>query len=79
MKNILTTGIECFIGSHLVDYFTLKYPNYKIINFDILSYASDISRLNTIGNTKIIKELIWHPRTVFKAELDQTINSYMIF
>jgi dTDP-glucose 4,6-dehydratase len=52
MKNILITGGAGFIGSHLVKHFTLKYPNYKIINFDILSYASDISRLNKIENNK---------------------------
>jgi dTDP-glucose 4,6-dehydratase len=52
MKNILITGGAGFIGSHLVKHFTLKYPNYKIINFDILSYASDLSRLNTIENNK---------------------------
>ena len=54
MKNILITGGAGFIGSHLVKHFTLKYPNYKIINFDILSYASDLSRLNTIENIKTI-------------------------
>ena len=52
MKNILITGGAGFIGSHLVKHFTFKYPNYKIINFDILSYASDLSRLNTIENNK---------------------------
>ena len=52
MKNILITGGAGFIGSHLVKHFTLKYPNYKIINFDILSYASDLSRLSTIENNK---------------------------
>ena len=52
MKNILITGGAGFIGSHLVKHFTLKYPNYKIINFDILSYASDLSRLNAIENNK---------------------------
>ena len=52
MKNILITGGAGFIGSHLVKHFTLKYPNYKIINFDILSYASDLSRLKKIENNK---------------------------
>jgi len=52
MKNILITGGAGFIGSHLVKHFTLKYPNYRIINFDILSYASDLSRLSTIENNK---------------------------
>tara|TARA_B100001059_G_C17538711_1_gene429265 strand:+ start:196 stop:408 length:213 start_codon:yes stop_codon:yes gene_type:complete len=70
MKKIIIIGGKVFTGSHLVKYFTLKYLNHKIINFNIPSYASYISRLNIIENTKIIKELIWHPRTDFKSGLD---------
>jgi len=48
MKNILITGGAGFIGSHLVRHFVLKYPNYNIINLDLLSYAADLSRLDSI-------------------------------
>lgn len=55
MKNILITGGAGFIGSHLVRHFCSKYLNYQIINLDILSYASDISRLNKIQNNSNYK------------------------
>ena len=52
MKNILITGGAGFIGSHLVKHFVLKYPNYNIINLDLLSYAADLSRLDSITDKK---------------------------
>ncbi len=52
MKNILITGGAGFIGSHLVRHFVLKYPNYNIINLDLLSYAADLSRLDSITDKK---------------------------
>lgn len=52
MKNILITGGAGFIGSHLVRHFVLKYPNYSIINLDLLSYAGDLSRLDSITDKK---------------------------
>ncbi len=55
MKNILITGGAGFIGSHLVRHFVLKYPNYNIINLDILSYAADLSRLDSITDNKNYK------------------------
>ena len=37
--NILITGGAGFIGSHLVRLFVNKYPDYKIYNLDVLTYA----------------------------------------
>lgn len=39
--NILITGGMGFIGSHLVKHMVEKYPNYRIINYDKLTYASN--------------------------------------
>lgn len=47
---ILITGGAGFIGSHLVKRLVLKYPQSKIINLDVLTYAADISRLREIIN-----------------------------
>jgi dTDP-glucose 4,6-dehydratase len=38
-KTILITGGAGFIGSHVVRLFVTKYPDYKIVNLDALTYA----------------------------------------
>lgn len=47
-KHILITGGAGFIGSHVIRLFVNKYPNYKIINFDKLTYAGNLANLMDI-------------------------------
>ena len=44
-KNILLTGTAGFIGSNFVPYFLNKYPEYNLINLDLLTYAGDLENL----------------------------------
>jgi len=45
MKSILLTGTAGFIGSNFVPYFLEKYPEYELINLDLLTYAGDLKNL----------------------------------
>ena len=49
-KNILITGGAGFIGSHVVRLFVTKYPEYKIVNLDCLTYAGNLENLSDIEN-----------------------------
>ena len=48
MKTILITGGAGFIGSHLTRLFVTKYPGYKIVNLDALTYAGNLANLKDI-------------------------------
>lgn len=48
MKTILITGGAGFIGSHVVRLFVNKYPDYKIVNLDKLTYAGNLANLSDI-------------------------------
>lgn len=49
-RNILITGGAGFIGSHVVRLFVTKYPEYRIVNFDKLTYAGNLENLKDIEN-----------------------------
>ena len=48
MHTILITGGAGFIGSHLIRLFVTKYPGYKIVNLDALTYAGNLENLKDI-------------------------------
>ena len=47
-RTILITGGAGFIGSHVVRLFVNKYPDYKIVNLDKLTYAGNLANLKDI-------------------------------
>ncbi len=63
-KTILITGGAGFIGSHTVRLFVNKYPEYKIINLDALTYA---------GNLENLKDIADKPNYIFeKGDINDT-------
>ncbi len=51
-KKILITGGAGFIGSHVVRLFVNKYPQYKIFNLDVLTYAGNLENLRDIEHAE---------------------------
>ena len=47
-RNILVTGGAGFIGSHLVRLLVNKYPEYRIVNLDKLTYAGNLANLRDV-------------------------------
>ena len=47
-KTLILTGGAGFIGSHLVRLMVTRYPEYKIVNLDALTYAGNLENLKDI-------------------------------
>ena len=66
-KTLLVTGGAGFIGSNFILYMFDKYPDVKIINLDLLTYAGNLENLKDIAdnpNYTFVKGDIADPRIV---------------
>ena len=48
MKKLLVTGGAGFIGNCFIRHILKKYPDYKVINLDALTYAGNIANLDDV-------------------------------
>ena len=51
---IIVTGGAGFIGSNFVHHMVNKYPDYQIINLDLLTYAGNLENLKPVEDKPII-------------------------
>ncbi|MBQ5434932.1 MAG: dTDP-glucose 4,6-dehydratase [Bacteroidales bacterium] len=47
-RTLVITGGAGFIGSHVIRHFVNKYPDYRIINLDKLTYAGNLANLKDV-------------------------------
>ncbi|MBQ6307303.1 MAG: dTDP-glucose 4,6-dehydratase [Bacteroidales bacterium] len=76
-RNIIITGGAGFIGSHVVRLFVNKYPEYKIINLDKLTYAGNLANLKDIEdkpNYRFVKMDICDFDSVYKLMQDEHVD-----
>src|SRR5689334_7282793 len=70
-RTIIITGGAGFIGSHVVRLFVSKYPEYRIVNLDALTYA---------GNLENLRDIEREPNYIFeKADILDTKQLQEIF
>ncbi|MCK5539173.1 MAG: GDP-mannose 4,6-dehydratase, partial [Bacteroidales bacterium] len=50
IKNILVCGGAGFIGSNFIRHMLETHPNYKIVNYDKLTYAGNLENLRDVEN-----------------------------
>src|SRR5437762_4929297 len=73
-KTIVITGGAGFIGSHVVRLFVNKYPHYKIINLDALTYAGNLENIKDIEDAE--NYYFEKANILDSSEIDRIFNKY---
>ena len=76
-RSIIITGGAGFIGSHVVRLFVNKYPDYKIINLDKLTYAGNLANLKDVEdkpNYRFVKMDICDFEGVLKLMQEENVD-----
>jgi dTDP-glucose 4,6-dehydratase len=73
-RTIIITGGAGFIGSHVVRLFVNKYPDYKIINLDALTYAGNLENLRDVEDAD---NYYFEKANILEAnDLERIFNKY---
>jgi len=81
-KNIFLTGGAGFIGSHAAILLAKKYPQYKIVVYDVLDYCACLTNLDEVAdlpNFKFVKGDIASPDLVSYVLKEERIDTIMHF
>jgi dTDP-glucose 4,6-dehydratase len=73
-KTILITGGAGFIGSHVIRLFVTKYPGYRIVNLDALTYAGNLENL---GDIEDASNYVFEKVNILDtAEMERVFSAY---
>ncbi len=81
MKNLLVTGGAGFIGSNFVRYMLQKYPEYRVVVFDKLTYAGNLDNLRDIdvGRYHFVRGDICDAHAIEQAIRQYSIDTIVNF
>jgi dTDP-glucose 4,6-dehydratase len=69
MKKVLITGGAGFIASHVATYLSRRYPQYKIVIVDKLTYCSNMKNMNQVKDLKF-----YHADVTSVEEMESIFN-----
>jgi len=75
LTSILITGCAGFIGSNFVPYFLEKYPNYRIVCLDKLTYAGNLENLREVMSDELRANLVMNDELRVMNEEENKNNS----
>lgn len=76
MNNVLITGGAGFIGSNFIEFYCNKYPNDKVVNLDLLTYAGNLENLKDISGNK---NYVFYQGNICDIKLvEKVINTHKI-
>src|SRR3989344_4677908 len=79
---LLVTGGAGFIGSNFILYMMEKYPDYRVVNLDKLTYAGNLENLKSVENNpnyRFVKGDIADGKLVNKLIKEEEIDTIVNF